>query len=58
MIQNERQLIRIEIDNVETEKRIDIVRSDGKVKDFWIHQTGQVAIFSGLQPRSFSIKMI
>ena len=32
MIQNERQLVRIDSDNVDSEKRIDIVRSDGKGK--------------------------
>ena len=49
MIQNERQLVRIEVDQVESEKRIDIVRSDGKIVDFWSDDEAKVAVFAVLQ---------
>ena len=43
MIQNHRQLVKIEIDAIETEKRIDICRSDGQVIDFWVDDKVRVS---------------
>lgn len=49
IISRSRHLSRIDIHADNDSKGIDIVRSDGKVLDFWPDQKGEAAIFSVLQ---------